>query len=311
VQEYLSQLVWDGTPRIADVLHNFCNVKGNDTYIKSISRKFFIATAARALSPGCKVDTVLVLQGHQGLKKTSFIEALASNEWYTTMDASLDNKDTRIQATSAWIVEMAEMSSVSKSTQEALKSFITNKEDMIRLPYAHQAERFKRQCTFVGPIPGDAGSRRWWCVACGRIDADGLAKVRDQLWAEAVHCFRVHEGEIERGVPEGELSCRWWFTSDEQSVSTEENSVFQEDEPVLDELRKFMIDHPDDRGPFSLNEVALKALKVDAITLVRDKGIKSELGKALRLMGWVYGPRKHNGPRTYVLKQQPNTEDDN
>jgi predicted P-loop ATPase len=293
VQDYLESLLWDGKPRLSDVLRKYCGATGRDSYIDDISRKFFISAVARALEPGCQVDTVLVLQGLQGVKKTTFVRAI-SKGWYTSLSGQVDNKDTRIQSTESWIVEMSELAMLTRGELNKLRGFITDRKDNIRIPYATYHEDFQRRCVFVGttnsnqPLVDEEGNRRWWVVSCGRIDIPGLEADVDQIWAEAVACFKAHCAEVKRGVAEQEMGYRWWFTPQEQLISDEENELFQMENPISMELIAWADqNHGKDMAPMTALDIAKKILRISNETLHRDKeGVLVRIGQACKRAEW-------------------------
>lgn len=316
VLEYLKGLQWDGTQRIHRVLLERCGAIGNNNYLKSISRKFFISAVARALEPGCQVDTVLVLQGAQGLKKTSFVQCL-SRGWYTTSTGRVEDKDMRIQTTESWLVEMSELASLRKSTLESLRGFITERVDRIRIPYATYHEGFPRRCVFVGttnaaqPLTDEEGNRRWWVVTCDAIDLKGLERDRDQLWAEAVWCYQQHVKEREAGVSEEQMDYRWWLSPEEQRVSNEENEMFTVENTVLLDLQMWQrakYNANEVLPPMTLTDIARKVLRVSTENLHRDTSLLPRLSKALQVLSWRRIIRQRNGGRYYVY-QMPSKEE--
>lgn len=316
VREYLEGLEWDGVERISNTLLKRCGAIGNDSYLKSISRKFFISAAARALEPGCKVDTVLVLQGQQGAKKTSFVECLARG-WYTTSSGKVEDKDMRIQTTESWLVELSELAAMRKSSIESLRGFITQRSDRIRIPYATYHEEFPRRCIFVGttnaaqPLTDEEGNRRWWVVTCDTIDLKALERERDQLWAEAVWCYRQHVKEREAGVPEEQMQYRWWLSPEEQRISNEENEMFTVENTVLLDLQMWQrakYESNEMLPAMTLTDIARKVLRVSTENLHRDTSLLPRLSKALQVLGWRRIIRQRNGGRYYVY-QMPSKEE--
>ena len=67
---YLDTLTWDGTPRIDTWLLQALNVEDTPLH-RTFARRWCISAIARAYEPGCKVDTVLLLVGNQGIGKSS------------------------------------------------------------------------------------------------------------------------------------------------------------------------------------------------------------------------------------------------
>lgn len=312
VEDYLNALVWDGKPRAARVLLDLCGADGNTRYIEDITRKFFISAAARALSPGCKVDTVLVLQGIQGTRKTSFVETLAGS-WYTTVGNKIIDKDTQMQATEAWFVELSELASVSKSTLHSLRGYLTKRVDQIRVPYAESHEDYDRRCVFVGttnedqPLIDPDGNRRYWVVACGEVNIAALAAERDQIWAEAVHLFRLHEQEKAAGVPERDMQYRWWLTRAEQDISDMENEVFQQENPIEDDI-KLWLTSPKKKPEFvTATQIAKLALHITTERMTENPGIAQLVGKTLINMGWAR-VRKGTDPKRYWAFKVPEVE---
>lgn len=231
VADYLGALEWDGVPRIHTALRKYAEASGNNSFIENISRKFFIAAVARALAPGCQVDTVLVLQGRQGGGKTSFVRALG-NGFHVETRLDLHSKDAVMVSTGNWLVELSEMASVKRGEVESVRAFITNKSDQIRLPYARAVTEYPRRCVFVGttnaknPLIDHEGNRRFWTVAVGKVDVPGLEQVRDQLWAEAVVAYRAGE--------------RWWLDDAEQIIADEEARVFETENPYVEPIQAWL-----------------------------------------------------------------------
>jgi predicted P-loop ATPase len=215
VREYLLGLEWDGTPRIDTWVTDYLGASPHKStdFLREASSKWLISAVARIMHPGVKVDCCLVLQGKQGIKKSTAIRALAGDDWFTDDMEVIGSKDAAMQCRGVWIIELAELGAIKKAEVENIKSFMSRAADRFRPPYGKRVIKYPRQCVFAGSVntasflKDETGARRFWPVTTGAvkpIDVEGLAKARDQLWAEAL--FRYNEGEkwyIDPGTPAG------------------------------------------------------------------------------------------------------------
>jgi predicted P-loop ATPase len=199
VRDYLEGLVWDGRRRLDAWLSTYLHAE-NTEYTRAVGPRALIAAVARVFEPGCKADYLLVLEGPQGRQKSEALRTLAvREEWFTDRLSPVATKDAALETAGVWLIEIAEMEALTKSSSGAKKAYLTRRFDRFRPPYGKHAVRVARQCVFFGTInPGvggyltDAtGARRFWPVACkGTIDRDALERDRDQLWAEAVARYK-------------------------------------------------------------------------------------------------------------------------
>ena len=143
-------------------------------YVSAIGKMFLIAMVARVFEPGCQADYMLVLEGDQGILKSSACRVLAG-EWFSdSLPESITSKDARQHLRGKLLVEVSELSALSKADIEAWKAFITRREERFRPPYGKHDVIEKRQCLFVGTTNEDTyikdptGGRRFWPVKCRR-----------------------------------------------------------------------------------------------------------------------------------------------
>lgn len=207
VREYLRSLKWDKKIRHKTAAFDFWGTK--ETLHAIYFRKWMISAVARAMRPGCKVDTALVLVGAQGLGKSSFWDVLGS-PWFS--DTEMDGgKDGLMQLHGAWIYEWGEIDRVTSiRAAEEVKGFLASREDNFRAPYARTTQTHPRSSVIVGStnktrfLNDSSGSRRFWIVPITKkIPIDKLREVKDQLWAEAVAAFDAGK--------------QWWLTEAEDA----------------------------------------------------------------------------------------------
>lgn len=196
LRDYLESLHWDGTPRVDSWLMEYFGAAPSP-YTSSVGRWWMISAVARVLKPGfVQVDHMLVLEGDQGIRKSSTLRALAGDDYFTDAAIDLHNKDASMQALSYWIIEWGELGALRKADVEAVKAFITKRSESFRRPYGKHLEDVRRYCVFAGTtnrvdyLKDETGNRRFWPVKCARADAERIAADRDQLWAEAVALFK-------------------------------------------------------------------------------------------------------------------------
>jgi putative DNA primase/helicase len=156
------------------------------------SAKFLISAVARAERPGCKVDTVLILEGPQGAQKSTLVRTLCSDsKWFLETQADVSGKDALQQLRRRWIVELAELDALSRGEMAKVKAFFSTQVDTYRASYGRHARDYPRQNVFIGTtnaaayLRDETGARRFWPVRVGAVDIPKLVEMRDQLWAEA------------------------------------------------------------------------------------------------------------------------------
>ncbi len=198
VRDWFKSLRWDRVMRLHEAPTTYFGAESS-TYHARVFRWWMIAAVARTFQPGCKMDTVLILEGPQGLKKSSALRALTGSEWFIDTPIDLHNKDAFLSLHGKLVVELAELESLRKADAGRAKAFFTSPSDTYRPPYGRRVVTVHRQCVFAGTVnhasylPDTTGNRRYWPIACTAIDLDAIKRDREQLWAEAVHWFR--EGE--------------------------------------------------------------------------------------------------------------------
>jgi putative DNA primase/helicase len=249
VVDYLISLQWDGRSRLDSWLDRYLGVP-SCTFSRAVGPKFMIAGVARALQPGCKVDHVLVLEGAQGIGKTTALNILGG-KFHRADLPPLDSRDVKEALRNAWIVELGELASMNKSELASAKNFLTLTEDTYRVPYGTRSETRPRRMVFTAStndreyLRDQSGNRRFWPVECSAIDLDALTRDRDQLWAEAVARFR-------RGEP-------WHLRSaDEVEAAKLEQDKRREVDPWEERVARYAGGHRD----FTASEV-LQAVGVE------------------------------------------------
>jgi hypothetical protein len=289
IRDYLNKIVWDGERRLDKVSTSI--IPCADTLIiKTMITRWMIAAVARIFKPGCKVDTMLVLQGDEGINKSTFFSKLGG-EWFADTYMDLHDKDAMHQLRAVWIYEWPEMNALIRAKDsEQVKSFITSPVDHYRPSHEPDIEDVPRGCVFGGTtnrlefLTDSSGHRRFWpVVVTGEINVELLVEWRDQLWAEAAHYF--HSGE------------QWWLTKSEEQLLIPEHEKHHREDP----WEPLVITH--------LDGLTQKAGK-DAFVTVQDL-LEGPIGKEaktwvdhdskrvqgiLRVAGWVPGkPRRTLG----------------
>ena len=220
IREYLDALPpWDGEKRIETLLPR-CFQADDTPYVRAVTRKVFCAAVARIYRPGTKFDSVLVLDGEQGIGKSTLFRELAGDEYYseTLSLTDMSSKDGAEKLQGYWIVEIGELAGMRKADIEKVKNFISTLDDIYRPSYGHTVESHPRQAVIIATVNGEkgylrdiTGNRRFWIVKCGQTEQkksfDISPQERDQIWAEALTLWKGGEklwleGELLREAEE-------------------------------------------------------------------------------------------------------------
>lgn len=202
--EYFTRLKWDGKKRLDTWLIDYCGASADDErYVRAVGRKWLCGAVKRVLEPGCKFDYMLIFEGPQGLKKSTMLEELATICGQRYFDDTIKATDLGLEKTvpklqGRLIIEIGELSGIDKADVNEFKNQITIKIDRLTLKYHNEASEFPRKFVLAGTfnprgagyLDDPTGGRRFWPVLCsamvdGKLDIEGLKKVKEQLWAEA------------------------------------------------------------------------------------------------------------------------------
>ncbi len=208
VKDYLNGLTWDGAPRLDRLFIDYLGAEDNE-YTRAVTRKSFVAAVARALDPGCKYDTMPILTGPQGTGKSTLLNKMG-RKWFTDSLKTFEGKEAAEIIQGVWIVEIGELTAMSRSEVERVKQFLSQCTDRFRAAYGRHVQECRRCCVFFGTsnsaeyLKDPTGGRRFWPIDVGvRPRTKNIFKTLDsevdQLWAEAVFYWRLGEPLILNG----------------------------------------------------------------------------------------------------------------
>jgi predicted P-loop ATPase len=271
VRNYLNGLNWDGVPRLDRWLSTYLGVEDSN-YSYAVGARWMLSAVARIYRRGAKADCCLILEGPQGIKKSTALGTLAG-EYFTDELADLGSKDAALQIRCVWIVEISELDSLVRSEIASIKAFMSRSADRFRPPFGKRVVECPRQCVSAGTVNhteylrDETGARRFWPVLCGSIDIEALARDREQLWAEAKH--RYSSGE------------KWWLdTLPLVEIAAEEQAARYQGDPWQEIMSPWL----EARTGTSISEVLEKCIsKPQALWT---QGDKNRIGRCLRVLGW-------------------------
>lgn len=230
-RDYFAELVWDGTPRLDTWLIDYAGAP-DTTYVRFVSSIPLIAAVRRIRQPGCKYDEMLVLEGTQGMNKSSALRALCPvPDWFSDdLPLNVDSKRIIESTLGKMIIESSDLAGKRKTEVELLKAMLSRQVDgPVRMAYGRLSTERPRQFVIIGTTNSDAylmditGARRMWPVKIQGFNVEGIIRDRDQLWAEAA--TREANGESIR-LPE-----EMW------PVAAQEQEHRREEDPWEDDLR--------------------------------------------------------------------------
>lgn len=229
IREFLDALPeWDKIKRAETLLIDYLGAEHNK-YVRAVTRKALCGAVCRVLHPGCKFDTMLVLNGPQGVGKSTLISKLGG-EWFSDSLSLNDTKDKTAaeKLQGYWILEIGELAGLRKAEVETLRSFLSRQNDIYRAAFGKRATPHPRQCIFIGTTNAESGylrditgNRRFWPV---RTPGGGTKHSWEldqyeiqQIWAEVLELVRSGE--------------KLYLSPEEDSLAkTEQRAVMESDE---------------------------------------------------------------------------------
>lgn len=204
--DYFNGLKWDNIPRLGDWLKKYVSDgKQPDNYLTMVGIKFMCGLAARAMTPGVKFDTMVILEGKQYAGKSylsRIIATIEGEEYFLDDFKEIENKDALMKLQGKLVVEFPEISTMRRAEVNDLKAFLSRTSDVFRPPYGRNTMESGRQCVFIGTVNPEGpylrdvtGNRRYWPISCrNKLDLENLKKIMPHLHAEAAHL--VKNGEL-------------------------------------------------------------------------------------------------------------------
>ena len=276
-------------------------------YLARVGTWVLMAIVARVLRPGCKFDYMMVLEGGQGMFKSTTAKVLGL-DWFADTGLVLGDKDSYQNLQGVLVYEWAELASLSRAEVQKVKQYISSERDRFRASFDRRARDYPRQVVFIGTtneahyLTDSTGNRRFWPVRVERpVDLAWLRENLAQMYAEALHYVdagnRFHPSHREQ-----------------QELFDPQQSARMVEDSLETAIRRYLYDD-DQKVPHGAlngalrNDLTLNEL-LDAIGISLDKqteAMSKKTGAVMGRLGWERARRsaKVDEARPWVYRRPP------
>ena len=270
---------------IDNIATDYLGVK--DELSNKMVKIWLVGQVRRAFHRGCKHDTMLVLQGGQGIGKSSFFSSLMPNPDFFADTPTIDPKDRLMVIQSCWCYEVQELENLTSKVEAGkVKALITSSYDTFRPPYASALIKSPRPSLMVGSanktqlLNDETGHRRFHFVkVSGAINIERVKEDRDAIWLSAIKAFR------EGFVP--------ILDTEESQLSENRSSEFEKENEFYSVVAEWIESAPD---YFTTRQCFLGTQLIDQYEAPRPLDVV-QVGKALKALGYEQKQRRINKVR--------------
>jgi hypothetical protein len=278
---------WDGQTDHILNLSSFVKVKDEErSRFDNHFKKWLVrAVKCSLVDDYFNKQAFILVHDKQNSGKSTFCRFLcpATLQDYIAENLSVD-KDSRILLTTNLIINLDELSTLSKIEINALKSLFSKDKINDRLPYDRRNSIIPRRASFIGStnqaefLNDESGSVRWLCFIIDSIDWSYKEKVIiDQVYAQAYHLFKTG------------WDCD--LTADEIKENEQYNSQFQITTSERELIEKYLVPGTKDDNDRFMSATEILILLAEK-TENRVRLNTNNIGRALKIQGFV---REKNG----------------
>jgi len=289
--EYTSTLPeWDGQTDYIERLANTVTT-GNPDFWQRAFKKWFVAMTASWMQTEVVNHTALILNGAQGVGKTTWLGNLIPPPLRKYVFAGMINvrdKDSQVKLSECCLIVMDELENMGRNL-DALKELITKKDIYLRRAYAFTHERYIRRASFAGSINNKdflhdiTGNRRFLCFEAKRIDYQIFTDL-DKAYAQAISL--------------AQNGFQYWFSQEEMAELEQNNEEFRAVIPEEEQLMAFY-EPCNDADPEAVFMKTTDILK----NLLRLSGLRSLSEQKLGRVLMAHFKRiKRQGRYEYMIK---------
>lgn len=303
------ECTWDGVTRCERFLVDAFGA-ADTPYTRAVSLYIWTALAGRVIAPGCQADMATILEGNQGLRKTSALAAMVpSRLFFTEIDLTKDDDALARMLRGTLVGEISELRGLHTKDQEAIKAWVSRRYEKWVPKFKEFSTTFARRCVLFGTtnrtdlLSDETGNRRWLPVHVTRAAVEWIAQWHEQLWAEGAAIFRAIPAALAgaQGAGEGYAGGVAW--QEAERLAVHEHGAYRRADPWEGQIAEWLdgcdgLDGADDasagraRGEslFTMTDVMAGALGIP----VKDMSTASQgrVGAILRGLGYAKGQRR-------------------
>jgi hypothetical protein len=290
--EEIEATEWDGTARLESMFVRAFGAS-DDVYTRAVGRNWLVGAVARLADPGCQFDNMLILEGDQGIRKSTALSVLSSG-YYVELKGDITSKDFALNAHTGWIADVIELGALRRADVDHMKGEITTREDTIRAPYERTAKIRPRRFVLAGTsntndyLRDSTGNRRFWPIKCNPVvkEAGTGVNIVDIPWLEANRGQLLSEALVK--YRSGHL---YWDMPPDETANVQ--SARMAHDPMVDMLTSILGDPTKWRvviirgAPYHFigTSEILHAMKTEPMHF---DAMTAKVARAMRLMpGWV------------------------
>ncbi|HIK27973.1 MAG: DUF3854 domain-containing protein [Oscillatoriaceae bacterium SKW80] len=291
VRNYLLGLEQENPKPDLDVIENISSryFGTKDPIYDIYMKRCLVGAVMRALKPGEKFDTAVILHGGQGAGKSTFWKYLFGRDWFSDSLGDANEKDELMKLHSFWCMEWSEFETVYRKKDVAsLKKFMAAEYDAYRMPYERTITNHRRPSILVGTtnnrdiLQDPTGDRRFWVVPveANKIPVDQVRQERDDIWAAALYLYRQ--------------GYKPYLSPEEEHLHDQANEPFRAIDPWEPVIIEFL-------RPYQEVTTGQVADHLGLETSRQDPRSSSRIAAILRKIGWeeFRGGHGKNRPRAW------------